>query len=79
MLRLSKRLRSCSKAKESGVEVFIGGVATGGAAAWALGFAETEAGTKDIIVVAGFVGVAEGPVAGFPALKLGELALPLGY
>jgi hypothetical protein len=57
----------------------MGGVATGGAAAWALGFAETEAGTKDIIVVAGFVGVAEGPVASFPARKLGELALPLGY
>ena len=79
MLRLSIRLRSCSKANVSGVEVFIGGVAAGGAAACCLGFADTEAGTNDIIVVAGFVGVAEGPVAGFPALKPGELALPLGY
>jgi hypothetical protein len=55
------------------VEVYMGGVADGAAAAGCLGFADTEAGTKDIIVVAGFVGVAEG--AGFPVLKPGGIGI----
>lgn len=54
------RLRSCSKANESGVDVCGAGAgADGGAGAascstvFAFGLADTEAGTKDIIVVVG--------------------------
>jgi hypothetical protein len=57
ILRLSMRLRSCSKANVfGGVEVFIGGgpAAVGGAEDECF-FAATEAGTKDIIDVAGFL------------------------
>lgn len=56
MLRLSKRLRSCSKARVSaGVEVFIAGAAAvvGGVETLRC-FAATDAGTKDIMVVEGF-------------------------
>jgi hypothetical protein len=72
------RLRSCSRANVSGVAVFGGGAAVavaGGAeaASWsagfAFGFADTEAGTKDIIVVAGLGAVAGGALAaGLPCL-----------
>lgn len=76
ILRLSKRLRSCSKAKVSeGVEVAIdGGAAAEGGAEEECFFAATEEGTKDIIEVAGFlteagapfvparIGLAPGPV-----------------
>jgi hypothetical protein len=58
MFKLSMRLRSCSKANVlGGVEVFIGGggpAAVGGAEDECF-FAATEAGTKDIIDVAGFL------------------------
>lgn len=55
-LRLSKRLRSCSKDDESeGVEVFICGAGAGAAEGMVAGlrFAATDAGTKDIMVTAG--------------------------
>lgn len=52
------RLRSCSKANVlGGVEVFIGGgpaAVEGAEDESCFGLAETEAGTKDIIEVAGF-------------------------
>jgi len=56
-LRLSKRLRSCSKVDESeGVEVFICGAGAGATEGMVAGLrlAATEAGTKDIMVVEGF-------------------------
>jgi hypothetical protein len=53
------RLRSCSKANVlGGVEVFIGGgpaAVEGAEDESCFGLAETEAGTKDIIEVAGFL------------------------
>lgn len=55
ILRLSSRFKSCSKTDVfEGVEVFAGGeiVAAGGAEEECC-FADTEAGTKDIIEVVG--------------------------
>lgn len=77
VLRLSKRLRSCSKANVSeGVDVFIGGAA--GAAGVTAGaevlrcLAATEAGTNDIIVVEGLGAGAGDPfVAALSNLGLG--------
>ena len=76
VLRLSRRFKSCSKANVSeGVEVFIGGgvLADGGVEAdCCFGFAATDAGTKDIIVVEGFGAGTEGPLpAAFPDLTPG--------
>jgi hypothetical protein len=78
------RLRSCSKAKVlGGVEVFIGGgpaAVEGVEDESCFGLAETEAGTKDIIEVAGFLTEAGVPLKpdlfalapGAPPLGLGE-------
>jgi hypothetical protein len=75
------RLRSCSKTNVlGGVEVFIGGgpAAVGGAEeACCFGFAETEAGTNDIMEVAAFLTGAGAPLmpdlAGFtPVLGFKE-------
>jgi hypothetical protein len=64
------RLRSCSKANVlGGVEVFIGGgpaAVDGAEEACGFGFAETEAGTNDIMEVAGFLADAAAPL--LPAL-----------
>lgn len=65
MLRLSKRLRSCSKAKVSeGVDVFIAGAAVGAVGAEVLRcLAATDEGTKDIMVVEDFGADAGEPLA----------------
>lgn len=57
ILRLSNRLRSCSKVDVSeGADAFVGGgvPVEGGVEAEECCFAATEAGTNDIIEVAGF-------------------------
>lgn len=78
------RLRSCSRVIASGVEV-AGETAVGGgaeaascSAGFAFGLADTEAGTKDIIVVAGLGAVAGGALAaGLPCLGPCPWKLPL--
>lgn len=79
-LRLSKRLRSCSKANVSeGVEVFIAGaVAVAAGVEVFRCLAATEEGTKDIIVVEGLGADAGGPfMAGLPGP--GPFLWPLGW
>lgn len=83
-LRLSMRLRSCSRANASGVEVCKeGAAATAGAdeaccsSGLGFGFAETEAGTKDIMVVAGRGADAGGALAGLLCLGVWPWKLPL--
>lgn len=76
MLRLSMRLRSCSKARDSGVELLTGGApgAVGGAEEECF-FAATDAGTKDIMEVAGFLAEAGAPLG--PALFGGFVGAPM--
>ena len=78
------RLRSCSKANVSEVEACGGGAAaaTGADVAcccsgFGFGFAETEAGTKDIMVVAGRGADAGEALAGLPCLGPCPWKLPL--
>jgi hypothetical protein len=77
-LRLSKRLRSCSKDNVSeGVEVFIGETPAVAAGADVLRcLAATEEGTKDIILVGGFAAEAGGPLV---AVLPGPVMLPLAW
>jgi hypothetical protein len=64
IFRLSKRLRSCSRANVSEGVVFAasGGMAAEGAADEECFFAATEAGTKDIMETPGFFAEAGAPV-----------------
>jgi len=73
-LRLSRRLRSCSRDNVSeGVEVFIGEAVAAGADVLRC-LAATEEGTKDIMLVRGFAADAGGPLA---AVLPGAGMLPL--